>query len=134
MLHFWGFTLHTGEIESALLSLPYIAKAVVLALEDEEYQERAAAIIEIKRSYQTKQPGLATLRQDLKEMTGLLLFKQPTVAYFLLEGEEISLTANGKISKKDAREKFFGDRWRRKERVEVLDLKGMEYWRMGGQC
>jgi acyl-coenzyme A synthetase/AMP-(fatty) acid ligase len=126
--------LHTGEIESALFSLPYIANAIVLPLEDEEYQERAAAILQIKPSFQSKQPDLDTLRNDLTEKTGLFLFKQPTVVYWLREGEEISLTANGKISKMDARKKFFGDGWRYKERVEVLDLKGMEYWRMGGQC
>jgi malonyl-CoA/methylmalonyl-CoA synthetase len=68
----------------------------------------------------------------LTEKTGLFLFKQPTVVYWLQEGEEIPLTSNGKISKRDARKKFFGDGWRCKERLEVLDLKDMEYWRMGG--
>ena len=126
--------MHTDEIESALFSLPYIANAVVLPLEDEDYQERAAAILQIKSSFQSKQPDIDTLRDDLTKKTGLFLFKQPTVVYWLREGEEISLTVNGKISKMDARKKFFGDDWRRKERVEVLDLNGMEYWRMGGQC
>lgn len=134
MLHFWGFTLHTGEIESALLSLPYISQATVLPLEDKEYQERAAAILQIKPSFKSNQPDLNTLRNNLTELTGLFLFKQPTVVYWLQEGEEIPMTANGKISKRDAQKKFFGDRWRCKEKVEVLDLKGMEYWRMGGQC
>ena len=134
VLHFWGITLHTGEIESALFSLPYIANAVVLPLEDEDYQERAAAILQFKQSFQSKRPDLHTLRNELTERTGLMQFKQPTVVYWLQEGEEISLTANGKISKIDAREKFFGDGWQFNERVEVLDLKGMEYWRMGGQC
>jgi acyl-coenzyme A synthetase/AMP-(fatty) acid ligase len=134
VLHFWGFTLYTGEIESALFSLHYIANAIVLPLEDEEYQQRAAAILQIKPSFQSKQLNLDTLRNDLTEMTGLMLFKQPTVVYWLREGEEISLTANGKISKTEARKKFFGDGWRCKRSVEVLDLKGMEYWRMGGQC
>ncbi|TAQ83725.1 hypothetical protein B7494_g7947 [Chlorociboria aeruginascens] len=134
VLHFWGFTLHTGEIESALFTLPYIENAIVLPLEDEEYQERAAAILRIKPAFQSKQPDLDKLRKDLTEKTGLFLFKQPTVVYWLREGEEISLTASGKISKRDARKKFFGEGWRRNEKVEVLDLKGMEYWRMGGQC
>ena len=134
VLHFWGFTLHTGEIESALFSLPYISNAIVLPLKDEEYQERAAAILQIKPSFQWKQPYLVTLRNDLTEKTELMLLKQPTVVYWLREGEEIPLTINGKISKRDARKKFFGDDWRCKEGVEVLDLTGLEYWRMGGQC
>ena len=88
----------------------------------------------MKPSFQSRQPDLNTLRNDLTEKTGLMLFKQPTVVCWLCEGEEISLTANGKISKRDARKKFFGDGWQCKRSVEVLDLKGMEYWRMGGQC
>ncbi|PMD21337.1 acetyl-CoA synthetase-like protein [Hyaloscypha hepaticicola] len=134
VFHFWGFTLHAGEIESALLSLPYISNAIVLPVEDEECQERAAAILQINPSFKSRQPDLETLRKDLTAKTGLMLFKLPTVVYWLHEGQEVSVTANGKVQKKDARKKFFGDGWRCKEGVEVLDLKGMEYWRMGGQC
>lgn len=134
VLHFWGFTLYTSEIESALLSLPYIANAIVLPLQDDQFQQRAAAILQIKPSFQSKRPGLDTLRNDLTEKTGLMLFKQPTVVYWLSEREEISLTANGKVSKIDARNKFFGEGWKSKQNVEILDLRGMEYWRMGGQC
>jgi malonyl-CoA/methylmalonyl-CoA synthetase len=126
--------LHAGEIESALLSLPYISNAIVLSVEDEECQERAAAILQINPSFKLRQPDLETLRKDLTAKTGLMLFKLPTVVYWLHEGQEVSLTANGKVQKRDARKKFFGDGWRCKEGVEVLDLKGMEYWRMGGQC
>ncbi len=126
--------MRAGEIESALLSLPYIANAIVLPVEDEEYQERAAAILQINPSFESSHPDLETLRKDLTAKTGLMLFKLPTVVYWLHEGEELSLTANGKVQKRDAQKKFFGDRWRCKEGVEVLDLKDMEYWRMGGQC
>ena len=133
-MHFWGFTLHTGEIESALLSLPYIANAVVLPIEDEEYQQLAAAIIRIKPSFQSKKPDLRTLRDDLTQKTGLMLFKQPTVVYWLQEGEKVSLTASGKISKTETRKNLFVDGWQCKQNVEILDLKAMEYWRMGGQC
>jgi malonyl-CoA/methylmalonyl-CoA synthetase len=126
--------LHAGEIESALLSLPYISNAIVLPVEDEECQERAAAILQINPSFKSRQPDLETLRKDLTAKTGLMLFKLPTVVYWLHEGQEVSVTANGKVQKKDARKKLFGDGWRCKEGVEVLDLKGMEYWRMGGQC
>lgn len=132
MLHFWGFTVHTGEVESALLSLPYIADAIVLPLADTEYKERVAAIVKIKPS--SEQPSFDALRKDLTDKTGLMLFKEPTVIYWLKEGEEISLTVNGKISKIDARKKFFGDEWRGKDGVDVIDLSKMEYWRMGGQC
>ncbi|KFY31419.1 hypothetical protein V493_01126 [Pseudogymnoascus sp. VKM F-4281 (FW-2241)] len=132
VLHFWGFTVHTGEVESALLSLPYITDAIVLPLADTEYKERAAAIVKIKPS--STQPSFDALRNDLTEETGLMLFKQPTVIYWLQDGEEISLTVNGKISKIDARKKFFGDDWRGKDGVDVIDLTKMEYWRMGGQC
>ncbi|KFY16238.1 hypothetical protein V491_05382 [Pseudogymnoascus sp. VKM F-3775] len=134
VLHFWGFTIHTGEVESALLSLPYVADAIVLPVADTEYKERAAAIVKVKPS--SKQPTLDVLRDDLTKKTSLMLFKLPTVIYWLREGEEISLTVNGKISKIDARKKFFGDEWRGKDGVEVMDLSKMEkiYWRMGGQC
>lgn len=132
VLHFWGFTVHTGEVESALLSLPYVADAISLPLADTEYKERVAAIVKIRPS--SKQPNLDALRNDLTEKTGLMLFKLPTVIYWLQDGEEISLTVNGKISKIDARKKFFGDEWRGKNGVEVTDLSKMEYWRMGGQC
>jgi malonyl-CoA/methylmalonyl-CoA synthetase len=134
VLHFWGFTVFTGEVETALLSLPYVANAVVLPVPDEEYKERTAAILQIRPEYQSQQPSLDTVRKDLEENTGLMLLKMPTVLYWLQAGEEISLTVNGKISKVDARKKFFGDNWRGKDGVEVLDLSTMEYWRMGGQC
>ena len=126
--------MQTGEIENALNSLPYIANAIVLSLENEDHLERAAAILQVKPAFRGKEPDLVSLRNDLTEKTGLFLFKQPTVAYWLREGEEIPMTASGKVSKKDAREEFFGDGWQCRERVEVLDLKGLEYWRMGGQC
>ena len=116
------------------MSLPYIANAVVLPLEDKECEERAAAILQVNPLFRAEQPDIVTLRNDLTEKTGLMLFKQPTVVYWLREGEEISLTANGKVSKRDAKKKFFGDGWRDKDGVEILDLKLMEYWRMGGQC
>jgi malonyl-CoA/methylmalonyl-CoA synthetase len=133
-LHFWGITLHTCEVETALLALPYAANAIVVPLEDEEHQERAAAIIKLSPSYTSELPKLDTLRNDLTEKTGLMLFKQPTVVYWLQEAEDISLTENGKVSKIEARKKFFGDGWQHKERVEILDLNDLEYWRMGGQC
>ena len=134
VLHFWGITLHTNETERALFSLPYIANAVVLPLEDAEFQERAGAILQIKPEFKSARPGIDELRKDLADKTGLMLFKHPTVVYWLRDNEEISLTANGKISKVDARKRFFGENWWEKEGVEVLDLKGIEYWRFGGQC
>lgn len=133
-MHFWGFTIYTGEVETAILSRPYIANVVVLPLPDKEYKERTAAVLQIRPEYRSQRPNLDTLRKELTENTGLMLFKLPTVAYWLRAGEEISLTVNGKISKVDVRKKFFGDSWRDKNEVEVMDLSTMEYWRMGGQC
>lgn len=132
-MHFWGFTIFTGEVETAILSLPYIDNAVVLPLADGQ-KERTAAILQIRPEYQSKRPNLDTLRKDLEENTGLMQFKIPTVVYWLQAGEEISLTVNGKVSKVAARKKFFGDNWQDKEGVEVTDLADMKYWRMGGQC
>jgi acyl-coenzyme A synthetase/AMP-(fatty) acid ligase len=134
VLHFWGFTVQTAEVERALFSLPYIADAVVLPLEDEDHQERTAAILKLKPSCMSSNPSLETLRGDLTEKTALMLFKLPTVVYWLRETEEISVTVNGKVSKLYSRKKFFGDEWWHNERVEVFDLSGMGYWRMGGQC
>ncbi|KAL2067236.1 hypothetical protein VTL71DRAFT_1660 [Oculimacula yallundae] len=132
VMHFWGFTLHTSEIESALSTLPYVADAVVFPIDDEECQQRAAAIIRTDPSYKFKVPSLKNLRDDLTQRTGLMQFKQPTVVYWLQEGEEISVTANGKVSKKLTKTKLFVDGWQSQKNVEVLDLKEMEYWRMGG--
>lgn len=123
----------TGEVETALLSLPYIANAVVLPLQD-GIKERTAAILQLNPEYSSKSPSVDAVRKDLEETTGLMLFKVPTVIYWLQDGEEISLTVNGKISKIDARKKFFGEDWKNKAGVEVMDLSAMEYWRMGGQC
>lgn len=106
----------------------------MLPLKDDDNQERTAALLQAKPEFQGHLPDLTTLRKDLTEKIGLYLFKQPTVLRWLPEGESISLTANGKVSKVDAREKFFGNDWKSKMEVEVLDLKDMEYWRMGGQC
>jgi malonyl-CoA/methylmalonyl-CoA synthetase len=62
VLHFWGFTVHTGEVESALLSLPYIANAIALPLADTEYKERCAAILQLKPASQLKQPSFDALQ------------------------------------------------------------------------
>lgn len=134
VLHFWGFTVVTNEVETAILSLPYIADVTVLPLEDED--ERVAAIIKTKPSASPEgiKPNLEALRKDLTAKNGLMLFKQPTVAYWLGDDEEISLTVNGKVSKRDAKKKFFGEGWKSSQKVEILDLKTVEYWRMGGQC
>jgi malonyl-CoA/methylmalonyl-CoA synthetase len=130
VFHFWGFTLQSMEIENALYTLPYISAAVVLPVDDEEYKERAAAILKLKPGF--IQPDFNTLRQDLTDRTGLFLFKQPTVLYWLKEGEEIPVSLNGKISKRDAKQMFFGDAWKEKLDVLVLALEKMDYWRIGG--
>jgi malonyl-CoA/methylmalonyl-CoA synthetase len=107
---------------------------VVLPLQDQNHQERTAAILKLKTSSLSSNPSLETLRGDLTEKTELMLFKLPTVVYWLRENEEISVTVNGKVSKLDSRRKFFRDEWWRNEKLEVFDLSGMKYWRMGGQC
>ncbi|KAG9241504.1 hypothetical protein BJ878DRAFT_545189 [Calycina marina] len=134
VLHFWGFTLRTVEIENALFSLPYIAEAIAFPIDDKEYQERAAAVLKLKPAHYSNRPDIHRLRSDLTEKTGLLPLKQPTVIHWLKEDEEIPLTVNGKVSKKNARKQYFGDGWQKRDGVEILDLKNLDYWRMGGQC
>ena len=135
VLHFWGFTVHTAEVENALLSLPYVEQAVVFPLEDEYQQERVAAVLTVKGQQNSVQfPDLIHLRYELTERTGLMEFKQPTIIRWLRDNEEITLTANGKISKVDIRRTYFGESWRTNDRVDSLDMTTMEYWRMGGQC
>lgn len=133
VLHFWGFTVFTGDVEAALLSLSYIENAVVFPVEDKVGDERVAALIQAKSSDAMETPRIVQLRKNLSQQSGLMEFKQPTVIRWLQHGEDIPLTANAKISKVAARAKYFGNGWHNDTRVEALDITTMHYWRMGGQ-
>lgn len=125
--------MHTGEVENALLSLPYVGNAVVFPLEGVDQHERVAAVIVLKDRDEVKKRSLVQLRGDLGKHTSLMEFKRPTVIYWLSNNDIIPLTANGKVSKIMVREKYFGDGWEMDSRTEILDTKTMQYWRMGGQ-
>jgi non-ribosomal peptide synthetase component E (peptide arylation enzyme) len=125
--------VHTGEVENALLVLPSIKNAIVFSVEDEEEQERVAAVLQTSKDGNFDTPDLLQLRRDLTMTTGLMEFKQPTLLRWLDEDETIPLTANGKISKVDLRRNYFGGDWIIDSKIEILDTRAMQYWRMGGQ-
>lgn len=125
--------MHTGEVENALLILPSIKNAIVFPVEDEEEQERVAAVLQTGKNGKFDTPDLLQLRGDLKTTTGLMEFKQPTLLRWLDEDETIPLTANGKVSKVGLRRNYFGGDWRTDPKIEILDTRAMQYWRMGGQ-
>ena len=113
--------MHTGEVENALLSLPYVGNAVVFPLEGVDQHERVAAVIVLKDRDEVKKRSLVQLRGDLGKHTSLMEFKRPTVIYWLSNNDIIPLTANGKVSKIMVRENtsVMAGKWIREQKYLI---------------
>jgi non-ribosomal peptide synthetase component E (peptide arylation enzyme) len=117
-VRFSGWKILALDIETALHSLPYSCTATVFGIEDFTCHQRVAAIISTTPNCEN--PDLGTLGKDLAA-TSLPRYKFPTAVYWLGSDEELPLTGSGKMSKRAAKDKFFGPSYEGSPRVEVLD-------------
>lgn len=113
-----GYKISALDIERELLSLPYIAEAMVVGVSDEEYGQRVAALLSLQEEEMTtsfrqerRSAGnvlsIYKLRRDLRER--LVGYKLPTLLRVV--GGELPKTATGKIQKKILGPRFFPASW-----------------------
>lgn len=115
-----GYKISALDIERELLALPYIAEAIVVGVQDEEFGQRAGAILTLHPEAfggQGSGGGLTIegLRGDLR--TRLAGYKMPTLLR-IVEGE-LPKTATGKILKKVLGKKYFHEGYERISEVQV---------------
>jgi len=102
-----GYKISALDIERELLALPYIAEAMVVGVDDEEFGQRVAALVSLQEeemtgeflsSYGSSEHILTIhdLRRDLRRR--LAGYKMPTLLR-VVEGE-LPKTATGKVQKK----------------------------------
>lgn len=112
-----GYKISALEIERELLSLPYIAEAMVVGVPDEEFGQRVAALLSLQEEMTTsfwreqrsaeKLLNIDKLRRDLRER--LVGYKLPTLLRVV--SGELPKTATGKVQKKILGPHFFPASW-----------------------
>ncbi|OCK85351.1 putative AMP-binding enzyme [Lepidopterella palustris CBS 459.81] len=124
-----GYKISALDIEREILGLPYIAEAMVVGVEDEEFGQRVAALIslqeeELNESY-FKTHGnkdfvltIDDLRRDLRRR--LAGYKLPTLLR-TVDGE-LEKTATGKVQKKVLGPKFFPADYRLCQEVQRWEM------------
>ena len=112
-----GYKISALDIERELLSLPYVAEAMVVGVSDEEYGERVAAAVVLKdvadvppndRKSVPVVLGIEKLRSDLRHR--LAGYKLPTVLRIVKE--EFPKSATGKVVKKKLGPEYFPGNYR----------------------
>lgn len=114
-----GYKISALDIERELLSLPYVAEAVVVGVPDEEFGQRVAAILslqeeDVKMLLAGKKWGTGVsltidgLRRHLRRR--LAGYKLPTLLRVV--SGELPKTATGKVQKKTLGPYFFPEDWR----------------------
>jgi malonyl-CoA/methylmalonyl-CoA synthetase len=109
-----GYKISALDVERELLSLPYVAEAMVVGVPDEEYGQRVAALISLQEGEMPT--GLLrmnsgakhvltidALRRDLRER--LAGYKLPTL--LRIADGELPKTATGKVQKKILGPRYF---------------------------
>lgn len=121
MIQFCFWNIPGLELQSNILSLPYIEEAYVLSVPDIQVRTRAAALIKLKGT--SKKLALHKLRTDLSAT--LPLYKLPTLLRVLDEYEQFPMTESGRLRIKDALRMYFPQTVN--ERVEDLPAE-VEVW------
>ena len=123
-----GYKISALDIERELLSLPYIAEAMVVGVPDEEFGQRVAAVITLRddelavRFYEEN--GRSREQVTIEELRGdargrLAGYKLPTLLK-VLEGE-IPKSATGKVVKKVLGPEYFP--------VGYEGVEGVQVWK-----
>lgn len=98
----YGLWVSLREVEARLTELPYISEAHVVPA-DFNLSRQVAALIRLETSKTSV--ALLELRKDLQDK--LQKYKLPTLLRILEDGEQVPVTATGKLSRKKIAEKFF---------------------------
>ncbi|KAI5370711.1 Putative AMP-dependent synthetase/ligase, AMP-binding, AMP-binding enzyme domain, ANL [Septoria linicola] len=126
-----GYKISALDIERELLSLPYVAEAMVVGVPDEEFGERIAAALVLKSIADSpsevaktamEDVTLEKLREDLRSR--LAGYKLPTVMRIIQE--ELPKSATGKVVKKVLGPQFFPP-----ESYSTSPI--IQVWKLGGK-
>lgn len=112
------------DIEEHILQLPEVAEVMALGVSDGDCEERVAVIVRpsfLDGRGNTLPLTLANLRERLSVEPSLPMCKQPTLLRLLRDDERIPTTRNGKLSKVQARKRFFPDGFKQTGKVDVWD-------------
>ncbi|KAK5462724.1 hypothetical protein LTS15_002436 [Exophiala xenobiotica] len=119
-----GYKISALDIEREILELPYVAEVMVVGVPDEEFGQRVAALVSLRRDQgqfvHVEMAGGSTLtldrlRKDLRDK--LSSYKLPTILR-MVEGE-LPKSATGKVSKKQLGPRYFPPDYRSLPEVEV---------------
>jgi malonyl-CoA/methylmalonyl-CoA synthetase len=127
-----GYKISALDVERELMGLPYIAEAMVVGVDDEEFGQRVGAVVTLRdyqSSYSTRPEGrkllLDSLRQDLTSK--LIGYKLPALLR-VVDGE-LPKSQTGKVLKRVLGPELFPPhRWHECPEIQVwgnrkLDLK-----------
>ena len=120
-----GYKISALDVEREILGLDYVAEVMVVGVEDEEFGQRVAAAIVLKKPNDQEGDSPVThlsinrLRQDLRAQ--LVGYKMPTILR-TIEGE-LPKSATGKVVKKILGPQFFPKEYMRLKEVEAWSPK-----------
>ncbi|KAJ5135243.1 uncharacterized protein N7515_004521 [Penicillium bovifimosum] len=112
-----GYKISALDIEREIMGLDYVSEVMVVGVEDEEFGQRVAATISLKRDQNTtrKSLTLSELREDLRsKMAG---YKMPTILR-VVDGE-LPKSGTGKVQKKILGPRFFPPNYAQLPEVQV---------------
>lgn len=115
-----GYKISALDVEREILGLDGVSEAMVVGVEDDEYGQRVAAAISLKRDQDARQDlTLEDLRQYLRsKLNG---YKMPTILR-VVKGE-LPKSAAGKVQKKILGPQFFPSNYR--------EIPGIQVWGKG---
>ncbi|KAH6875180.1 hypothetical protein BKA58DRAFT_454024 [Alternaria rosae] len=125
-----GYKISALDVERELLSLPYVAEAMVVSVPDEEYGQRVAALVSLQNEEMpaeflsgsdASQHALTIddLRRDLRER--LAGYKLPTL--LRIADGEFPKTVTGKVQKKILGPRFFPADYHWRQEVQKWDAR-----------
>jgi malonyl-CoA/methylmalonyl-CoA synthetase len=141
---FYTYKVPRGQVEAALLALPYVAEGYIMPVADPQCDTRTAALVRFQQNendIDQKEVGLQAIRNDLATKMGLPAYQLPTVLRVLREHECVPLTWSNKTAMLKAVHTFFPlDKEGRicGEETEVLDVSGFmkmqttKLWELSG--
>ncbi|THC99264.1 hypothetical protein EYZ11_001263 [Aspergillus tanneri] len=126
-IKFHAYKISTLELEQSLMDLPYISEAHVLPVLDREAGGMVAALVRLQAQDMGKETHEVTLRTIREELAaaGMVSFKLPTLLRVLQDGEQVPVTASGKVIKKVCLQNYFNISGYLPDGYSV---DGVEYW------
>ena len=100
-----GINIYPRQIEEALMHLPYIKLAAVIAKKDQHNGEVPVAFVELDDGIDPSKITQSKIKTDLKEK--IANFKIPRAVYFV---DDLPKTATGKVLKRVLKERFQQER------------------------